>query len=240
MHPAARLRNILRSGDGAFHLHPLMLHLLHFCKAYPGQPPVLTVSDLHLPRGVHWFEGANGAGKTTFFRAIAGLIPTEGVLTLTPPNGDALDLHRDALAWRLAVNYGEAEPLYPPFLSAYALATYVAEAKAAPTGQVEKLADLLGATAFWHQPAGTYSSGMLKKTSLLLAFLGEPHVVVLDEPLITLDAAAQHVVAQLIAESVARGVTFLLSSHQPLVGVEVPLAGRWRVADGAILPLLTQ
>lgn len=194
---------------------------------------MLTVPDLHLPPGVHWLEGVNGAGKTTLFRALAGLIPAEGTATLTAHSSN-LDLHRDPIAWRRAVNYGEAEPLYPAFLTCRELAAYVATAKGAPAGQLLAVVEALGATAFWHQPTGTYSSGMLKKTSLVLAFLGEPRLILLDEPLITLDTAAQRAVETLVAERAAAGVGFLLSSHQPFDAARVPLAGRWRVAGGAI------
>ena len=217
-----------------------MLHLLDFRKAYPGQPPVLTVPDLHLPPGVHWLEGANGAGKTTLFRAVAGLIPCEGTVTLTSAGESAaaapLNLHRHPIDWRRAVSYGEAEPRFPPFLTAHALAAYVAEAKGAPPGQLAAVADALGVPAFWHQPTGTYSSGMLKKTSLVLAFLGHSRLILLDEPLITLDAAAQTAVETLVAARAAAGVGFLLSSHQRFDPARVPLTGRWRVADGTVEP----
>jgi ABC-2 type transport system ATP-binding protein len=214
-----------------------LLTLHHFQKAYPGRPPVLTVPDLQLPPGVQWITGANGAGKTTLFRAIAGLIPCDGRLTLTV-GPTSLVLHQDPIAWRRAVSYGEAEPLYPPFLTARELAEFVAEAKGAPAGQLRTVAEALGVTAFWQQPTGTYSSGMLKKTSLVLALLGEPRLILLDEPLITLDTAAQQTVEDLVAERTQTGVSFLLSSHQPFDPARVPIAGRWRVADGTLTSLL--
>ncbi len=211
-----------------------MLRLRHFRKAYAGGAPVLDVPAWHLPPGVHWLEGANGAGKTTLFRALAGIVPADGDATLTLPAGGALDLRRHPLAWRRAVSYGEAEPQYPPFLTGHELAAYVAEAKNASAGQLAALAAGFGVPAFWHQPTGTYSSGMLKKLSLVLAFLGTPQLILLDEPLITLDRAAQQAVEALVAEGAARGVGFLLSSHQPFDPARVPLVGRWRVAGGTI------
>lgn len=214
-----------------------MLHLRDFRKAYPDQPPVLTVPDLHLPPGIHWLEGVNGAGKTTLFRAVAGLIPCAGTVELTNRTSETLNLHRNPVPWRRAVSYGEAEPLFPPFLTGYELAAYVAEAKGAPTGQLAAVAEALGVPAFWHQPTGTYSSGMLKKTSLVLAFLGQPQLILLDEPLITLDTVAQRAVETLVAERAAAGVGFLLSSHQRFDPARVRVTGRWRVTNGTISPV---
>ncbi len=211
-----------------------MLHLREFRKAYPGQSPVLTIADLRLGRGIHWIEGANGAGKTTLFRAVAGLIPCSGTVQLAPNAAEALDLHRHPIPWRRAVSYGEAEPLYPSFLTGHELAAYVAQAKGAPPGQLVAVASALGVPEFWHQPTGTYSSGMLKKLSLMLALLGHSQLILLDEPLITLDTATQRAVETLVAERAAAGVSFLLASHQPFDAGQVPVTGRWRVADGTV------
>jgi ABC-2 type transport system ATP-binding protein len=64
------------------------------------------------------------------------------------------------------------------------------------------------------KPTGAYSSGMLKKLSLILAFAGNPKWILLDEPLITLDAEAVQVILQLIEQTYKSGVSFLLTSHQ--------------------------
>jgi len=71
------------------------------------------------------------------------------------------------------------------------------------------------------RPVSTYLSGMLKKLSLLLAFMGTPQFILLDEPLITIDAAALTVLYQWIADHHKQyGTSFLLSSHQ-ILDVEV-------------------
>ena len=194
---------------------------------------MLTIADWHLPTGVHWLKGPTGAGKTPLFRSIAGMLPFEGTITL---NG--LDCRRDAVSYRLRVNYAEAEPTFPPFLTALELIRWVADAKQAPAGQADALIEAFGVGTFQHTPVGTYSSGMLKKLSLLLALLGTPRLVLLDEPLTTLDVATAarlfDLVRQLRAE---QDVSFWLTSHQDVSLTGLTLTGTWQVGNGLITPL---
>ena len=67
------------------------------------------------------------------------------------------------------------------------------------------------------EPIGTYSSGMLKKLSIILAFLGSPKWVLLDEPLTTIDSKSLDALYGIIRELyVERNVSFILSSHQQI------------------------
>ncbi len=186
-----------------------MLHVKNYRKAYHGRT-VLEVPELQLHPGIHWIRGVNGSGKSTFFRSVAGMLPFEGEIWLER----TWEVTRNPVEFRLRVNYAEAEPLYPEYLSAFDLISFVAKAKKAPSGQVEDLVETLDIASFWKQPVGTYSSGMLKKTSLILGFLGTPTLIMLDEPLITIDDRAVSNVCQLIDRYHQLGVQFLLSSHQ--------------------------
>ncbi|MEZ0486998.1 ABC transporter ATP-binding protein [Fibrella aquatica] len=206
-----------------------MLHLHNFQKSY-GERPILTIPDWQLPTGIHWLKGPNGAGKTTLFRSIAGMLPHEGSVML-----NELDSRRDVMAYRLKVNYAEAEPTFPPFLTAYELISWVADAKQAPAGQAEGLIEEFGVGTYQHTPVGTYSSGMLKKTSLIMAFLGQPTLILLDEPLVTLDVAATQTVANLIDRARLAGVNFLLSSHQAMETAQLPIDSVWQVANQTVV-----
>jgi ABC-2 type transport system ATP-binding protein len=207
-----------------------LLTVTNLTKAYGGHT-VLTVPELHLPPGIHYFRGGNGSGKTTFFRTVAGLLPFSGEILLD----NQLEINRDAVAYRMRVNYAEAEPIYPTFLTPRDLTGFVGKAKQAPAGQIDALAEILGVNTFWTQPTGQFSSGMLKKLSLLLALLGTPRLVLLDEPLTTLDVATAarlfDYIRQLHAE---QNVSFLLTSHQDISLTGLNLTGVWQVGEGVI------
>lgn len=206
-----------------------MLEFRGFSKNYQ-QRRVLDFGDLQLPGGISWLMGGNGVGKTTLLRCIAGILDFKGHIAL---NG--IDLGKEPIAYRLRVNFGEAEPLYPGFLKGIELVRFFAEAKKAPKGQANELIALFQARAYMEEPVSTYSSGMAKKLSLILAFLGNPQLILLDEPLITLDVAAQATLKLLIREISLKNVQFIVSSHQELdMGTDLPI-NRWKIQEGKLL-----
>ncbi len=207
-----------------------MLHLTGYKKKF-NDHLILSVEDLRIPRGIHWFKGANGSGKSTFFRSVAGMIPFSGNIRL-----QGRDQVAEPVAYRQTVSLSEAEPLYPDYLRGYDLLTFIAEARKAPAGQLKELGARLGAAIYWDKPMGTYSSGMLKKIALLSAFLGAPQLILLDEPLITIDEAAADAVYELIFEKhTLEGVNFLLSSHQDFRLERLPLVNTYLVKDKTIV-----
>ena len=206
-----------------------MLTLRNFQKSY-GDRPILTIPDWQLPPGIHWLKGPNGAGKTTLFRSIAGLLPHEGTSQL-----NNLDSRRDAVAYRMRVNYAEAEPTFPPLLTAHEIIRWVADAKQAPAYRADELIAAFDIGSYMHTPVSTYSSGMLKKTSLIVAFLGKPDLILLDEPLVTLDVAATKIVIRLVEAAHQQGVSFLLSSHQAIETAQLPIDSAWQVSGGKIM-----
>jgi len=174
-----------------------------------GAHEVLHMESWKIDYGIYWIQGENGAGKSTLFRTLAGMLPYSGSVVLD----GKYDLKQNQTDYLLRLNLGEAEPLYPSFLTPSDLISFVAEAKKSPAGQANMLIEALGIN-YLKNPFGSCSSGMVKRVSLALAFLGEPSVIILDEPLITIDQEARTALFELIKTYHANGVTFMLSSHQ--------------------------
>ncbi len=188
-----------------------MLRLTNCEKKY-FQRIILNIPELSLDDGVYWLQGANGSGKTTLFRMIAGMIPCAGEITLKGVN-----LRKQPTAYRRLVSYAEAEPMYPTFLSGRELVAFYRETRKDDTGDAESLAGLFDMNHYLAAPIGSYSSGMVKKLSLLLALIGRPSLVLLDEPLATLDAEATDRLPKLIEEyHQLYQCNFIFSSHQAI------------------------
>lgn len=209
-----------------------MLKIQNFSKSYNNHT-IIEVNDLEIPEGIHWFKGINGSGKSTFFRAVAGILPFKGEISW-----NNLDIRTNAIEYRMNINMSEAEPLYPDYLTGFDLLSFIAEAKKAKNEQLNHLAELLGVNVYWKTPIGTYSSGMLKKVSILTAFLGNPKLIMLDEPLITIDDRSVQIVYELVKEYAEKhNVSFLLSSHQDFRFEKLAIKNMYLVQNKTITQL---
>lgn len=189
-----------------------MLEFSSFSKKYTRRP-VLNIGDLLLPEGIVWLQGANGAGKSTLMKCAAGMLSFKGDIMLA---GEKISLKQSAVKYRQKVNISEADPIFPSFLKGTELIDFFKKAKGGSDVQVDHYIELLRARSFVHERIGTYSSGMNKKLSLILALLGNPSVILLDEPLITLDQEAQRILYDIITQKANGGCHFLIATHQEL------------------------
>lgn len=197
-----------------------MLQFVNFKKLYGGFP-ALTVDKLTINPGIYWIKGVNGSGKSTLLKSIAGILAFEGDILLN----NSISIKKQPVAYRKLVNFAEAEPIFPEFLTGKELIALFVQAKDAPIGQEQHYINTMQMQSYVDRPVGTYSSGMLKKLSLVLAFMGKPRLILLDEPLITIDMASLKILNGWIAERYNQeGTSFLLSSHQALEHAELPIA----------------
>lgn len=207
-----------------------MLQIRNFNKSYQSHH-VLSIKSLDIPPGISWLKGINGAGKTSLFKSLAGILPFEGDVTF-----DGVNLKKDPVGFRRIVNYSEAEPDYPTFLTAKDLVRFIGKAKGSSEQEQSFYCDKLGVSAYFNKPCGTFSSGMIKKMSLAIAFLGNPKLIILDEPLVTLDMAARAVLMELILTRLTDPkVTFLMSSHQSMDTSVLPLRNTYEIQNKTIV-----
>ncbi len=188
-----------------------MIQFKDFKKEY-GEYKALDIPSFKLDNGIYWLKGTNGSGKSTLLKSLAGLLPFEGSVAI-----NNISIQKNKQLHRRTVNYGEAEPVYPGFLTGEELIDFFIATKSGNKKICLQQAALLQMSDALHKKTGAYSSGMLKKLSLLLAFIGQPRWILLDEPLITLDTAAVTVIIQLIEQQYEQGISFLLTSHQDVV-----------------------
>ena len=208
-----------------------MLKITNFKKSY-SQDIVLQIDSLTITSGISWIRGSNGAGKSTFLKAAAGIVAFEGDLELDRGNS----IKKQPVAYRKRVNFSEAEPVFPEFLTGKDLINLFTKAKDAPKKQEDYYIETMDMASYISDPVKTYSSGMLKKLSLVLAFIGNPELVLLDEPLITMDSPSLKTLYSWISDChIQKGTSFLLSSHQVLEKEFLPTVKALLVANQTLI-----
>ncbi len=185
-----------------------MLKFLNVQKKY-GHHLIVDIPSLEIKPGLYWLRGTNGSGKSTVLKMAGGLIPFDGEIQL-----GSIDLKKQPTEYRRLVSYAEAEPLFPDYISGLDLIHFYNSVRKADKKLSDHLIEQIGIRPFYKNPIGTYSSGMVKKLSLVLAFIGKSDFIFLDEPLVTLDQASVEVLCNLIRDFRSEGVSFILTSHQ--------------------------
>ncbi|MFB2554079.1 ATP-binding cassette domain-containing protein [Herbiconiux liangxiaofengii] len=172
---------------------------------------VTAVSDLTLtvePGQVTGFLGPNGAGKTTTLRMLLGLVrPTSGTASFGGTPYGRLASPISTVGASL-----EAASFHPGRSARNHLAVYAQAAglpKTAPDAALEKV----GLSGYGQRRVGGYSLGMRQRLGLAFALLGDPGVLVLDEPINGLDPEGIKWIRLLLRAMAAEGRTILISSH---------------------------
>lgn len=193
------------------HLHPSVIEVAGFAKNYGAFAAVRDLSFTVRPGEIVGIVGANGAGKTTTLRAITGILrPTAGTIRI---NGS--DIEKEPVTAKQQFAY------IPDTVHPYDLLTVTEHlhfiALAYRIENAEKkyaaLLDELELADKKDEIASSLSRGMLQKLSLACAFLREPRVIILDEPLTGLDPRGIRNIKESIRRRAAAGTAFLLSSH---------------------------
>ena len=209
-------------------------------KRYGGK---LAVSDLTFtvePGVVTGFLGPNGAGKSTTMRLILGLDrPTAGVATVDGRRYAELraPLHEvGAMLEARAIHTGR---------SGYHHLLALAQTHAIPKNRVDEVIDLVGLSEVARKRVGSFSLGMGQRLGVAAALLGDPRVVVLDEPANGLDPEGIRWIRNLLKGLAAEGRTVFLSSHlmseMQQTAEHLIVVGRGRlIADTSVSEFVTR
>lgn len=207
-----------------------MLRISDYRKKYQDLP-VLNIPDLYLPNGIFWLKGTNGSGKSTLLKSLAGILYFEGNVILN----EQISLKKDAIAYRTLVNFAPADPMYPDFLSGEEMVKMFAAAKSGSMQQAEQYLSDMNMNSYIKDELGSYSSGMLKKLSLVLSFLGHPKLILLDEPLITVDVDSLKVLFSWIKQKHEKDdCSFIIASHQPIEDNELEITSKLDVQNQTV------
>lgn len=194
-----------------FAIQEHMLKLTEIRKDFSGVK-ILDIPSFGLQTGIYWLQGFNGSGKTTLMRMIAGICPFQGEIELND-----ISLHSYPLQYRKLVSWAAAEPLYPAHITGKEMIVFYKDVRKDENSHIDFLIEYFGVKDYIKNPMGTYSSGMNKRLSLLLAFIGKAPLILLDEPLATLDSGAAQFLPGLIKKyNKEYGVSFIFSSHQSI------------------------
>jgi ABC-2 type transport system ATP-binding protein len=172
---------------------------------------VLAVNDLSFevtPGAVTGFLGANGAGKSTTMRMVLGLdTPTAGTVTA---GGRA---YRDLPSPAREVGALLDPRCMHPGRSARAHLRWMADAAGLARSRVEEVLELVGVAEAAGRRVGTFSLGMRQRVGLAGALLGDPGILLLDEPLNGLDPEGIRWIRTLLQDLAREGRTVFVSSH---------------------------
>jgi ABC-2 type transport system ATP-binding protein len=172
---------------------------------------VTAVDDLTFqlaPGRITGFLGPNGAGKSTTIRALLGLAwPTAGRATI---NGRSYADLRDPLRYVGAL----IDPnVFHPGRSGRTALRIAARPARIPRQRVEEVLQLTGLGGAAHRRVGGYSLGMRQRLALADALLGDPQILILDEPASGLDPDGMHWLRGLLRRLATEGRTIFVSSH---------------------------
>ena len=190
-----------------------MLELHSVSHIYPNGTRALDHVTLSIPRGMYGLLGPNGAGKSTLMRAIATLqTPSEGSIRF----GD-IDVIREPEKLRRTLGYLPQDFGVYPRVSAYDMLDHMAVLKgiASPADRKTTVETLLHQVNLWSvrkKMLSGFSGGMRQRFGIAQALIGNPGLIIVDEPTAGLDPEERNRFLNLLAE-IGESVVVILSTH---------------------------
>jgi ABC-2 type transport system ATP-binding protein len=189
-----------------------LLRLDRLTKRY-GDVVALDGLTVEVPRGCVGLVGANGAGKTTTFRTLLGLTrPTEGMVEVC-----GVDVAADPIEVRTRLGYMPEHDCLPLDQSAADVVATFGELSGLPSRVARQRAsdilDLVGLDEARFRTIDGFSTGMRQRTKLAQALVGDPELVLLDEPTAGLDPLGREEMLALVARLATFGISVVLATH---------------------------
>ncbi len=190
-----------------------MLDLDDVTHVYPNGTRALDHVTLSVPRGMYGLLGPNGAGKSTLMRTVATLqTPTEGSIRF-----GQVDVVGDPDWLRRRLGYLPQDFGVYPRVSAYEMLDHLAVLKrvASPADRRATVDTLLQQTNLWSvrkKALSSFSGGMRQRFGIAQALIGNPELIIVDEPTAGLDPEERNRFLNLLAE-IGESVVVILSTH---------------------------
>lgn len=187
-----------------------VIEIKNVSKKY-GKVEALREVSLSLGHGIYALLGPNGSGKTTLMNILAGLLKPSGGEVLYC--GEAIG--KSGLAYRSKVGYMPQYPAMYPNFAVKEFLLYIAELKKLPPereGDIDYLLERVELSDVYDRKISALSGGMKQRLSLCTAVLGDPEILILDEPTAGLDPKQRVALRQFIAE-IASSKTIIWATH---------------------------
>lgn len=184
-----------------------MIHVESLYKKF-GKNKVLSGLELDIDQGgIFAILGPNGSGKTTLIKTILGMvIPNKGTISVMASK------IKNKWKYRQDINYLPQIANFPGNLKVKELIEMIKDIRQKPSDE-QKLISLFGLEPFLDKKLSNLSGGTKQKVNIVLTFMFDSPLIILDEPTNGLDPMALIRLKQLIAEEKAKGKTFLITSH---------------------------
>lgn len=190
-----------------------MIKIENITKTFGAKTAVDNLS-LEIPDGkIFGFLGANGAGKSTTIKMITGIEKQDKGSIFV----NEIDISKNPILAKSQLAYVPDEPTFYEHMTGIQYLNFIADIFELSVSErktnIDKYASLFDLTEPLNEPVSRYSHGMKQKLSLIAAFIHSPKAIVLDEPMVGLDAKTSRILKDTLRDYAKKGNTVFYSTH---------------------------